>query len=75
MKYNKRKDYRCEDTQDRKKSWQVKKRQWCNYIGLDSLFQKTPSITPKTRTVQRHFSQEIQFEDTTFKPGFEIAKL
>jgi hypothetical protein len=35
---------------------------------LESLFQKTPIITPKKRTVQPGDS----LEDTTFRPGFEI---
>jgi hypothetical protein len=35
-------------------------------IGLDFLFQKTPIITPKKRTVQPGDA----FEDTAFKPGF-----
>ncbi len=39
-------------------------------IRLDYLFQKTPLITPKKRTVQ----PEDAFEDTSFKPGFEIVK-
>jgi hypothetical protein len=53
------------------KSWRVKRRHWCYWIGLDSLFQKTPIITPRERTVQPGDA----FEDTTFKPGFEIVKL
>jgi hypothetical protein len=39
-------------------------------IGLDSLLQKTLIIAPKERTVQ----PEDAFEDTAFKPGFEIVK-
>jgi hypothetical protein len=39
-------------------------------IGLVSLLQKTPIITPKKRTVQPGDA----FEDTAFKPGFEIVK-
>jgi hypothetical protein len=31
----------------RKKSWRVKKRHWCHWIGLDFLIQKTPMFTPK----------------------------
>jgi hypothetical protein len=39
---------------------------------LDSLFQKTPIITPqKKRTVQPGDA----FEDIVFKQGFEIVKL
>jgi hypothetical protein len=38
--------------------------------GLDSLFQKTPIITTKKRTVQPGDA----IEDTAFKPGFEIVK-
>jgi hypothetical protein len=38
-------------------------------MGLDSLFQKTPIITPKKQTVQ----PEDAIEDTAFKPGFEIV--
>jgi hypothetical protein len=30
-----------------KKIGGLKKRHWCHLIGLDSLFQKTPIITPK----------------------------
>ncbi len=53
------------------KKWRVKRRLWCHLIGrLDSLFQKTPIITPKKRTIQPGDA----FEDTAFKPGFEIAK-
>jgi hypothetical protein len=39
-------------------------------IGLDSLFQKTPIITPKKGTVQPGDA----FEDTAFQPWFEIVK-
>ncbi len=35
-------DYRCEE---RKKSWWLKRRHWCHWIGLDSLFQKIPTPT------------------------------
>jgi hypothetical protein len=38
-------------------------------IGLDSLFQKTPIITPKIRIVE----PGDEFEDTVFEPGFEIV--
>jgi hypothetical protein len=38
--------------------------------ALASLFQKTPSITYKKRTIQ----PEETFEDTAFKQGFEIVK-
>ncbi len=41
------------------------------HIGTDSPFQKTPIITPKKWTVQ----PRVAFEDTAFKPGFEIGKL
>ncbi len=34
-------------------------------MGLDFLFQKTPSITPENRTVQPRDT----FEDTTLGPG------
>jgi hypothetical protein len=54
-----------------KKSWQVKRRHWYQWIGLYSLFEKTPIITPEKRTVQPGGA----FEDTAFKPGFEIVKL
>jgi hypothetical protein len=39
-------------------------------IRLGSLFQKTQIITPEKRTVQ----PVDAFEDTAFKPGFEIVK-
>jgi hypothetical protein len=39
-------------------------------IGFDYLFQKTPIIAPEKRTVQPGDA----FEDTAFKPGFEIVK-
>jgi hypothetical protein len=39
-------------------------------MSLDSFFQKTPIINPKNRTVQPGDA----FEDTAFKPGFEIVK-
>jgi hypothetical protein len=39
-------------------------------MGLDSLFQKTPIIAHKKRTVQ----PGDVFEDTDFKPGFETVK-
>jgi hypothetical protein len=45
----------------------------CRYsylIRLDSLRKKTPNITPKKRTVQPGDA----FEDTAFKPGFEIVR-
>jgi hypothetical protein len=38
-------------------------------MTLDSLPQKTPIITPKKRTVQPGDA----FEDTDFKPRFEIV--
>jgi hypothetical protein len=38
-------------------------------MGLDTHFQKTLIITPKKRTVQ----QGEAFEDTAFKPRFEIV--
>jgi hypothetical protein len=43
---------------------------WCHKIGLDALFHNIPIITPKKRTVQPGDA----FEDTAFKPGFEIVK-
>jgi hypothetical protein len=52
------------------KSWGVERRHWGHKIGLDSLFQKTPIITSKKLTVQPRDA----FEDTAFKPGFEIVK-
>jgi hypothetical protein len=39
-------------------------------MGLDSLFQKTRIITSRKRTVQIGDA----FEDTIFKPWFEIVK-
>jgi hypothetical protein len=38
--------------------------------GINFLFQITPIITPKKRTVQ----QGDAFEVTALKPGFEIGK-
>jgi hypothetical protein len=54
------------------KSWRVKRRHWCHLIGLefDSLFQKTPVIIPKKRTVHPGDA----FENTAFQPVFEIVK-
>jgi hypothetical protein len=40
-------------------------------MGFDSHFQKTPIITPEKRAVQ----PEDAFEDTAFKPGFEICQI
>jgi hypothetical protein len=60
-------NYGCEDG---KKSWEVKRRHCYHLIGLESLFQKTPIITTIKRTVQPGDA----FEDTAFKPGFEIVK-
>ncbi len=39
-------------------------------MGVDSLFQKTPIITLKKRTVQPRDA----FVETAFKPGLEIVK-
>jgi hypothetical protein len=39
-------------------------------MDLDSLLQKTPIITLKKRTVQPRDA----FEDTAFRPRFEIVK-
>ncbi len=39
-------------------------------IGLNSLFQKTPIITPKKQTVQPGDT----FKDTVFKPEFENVR-
>jgi hypothetical protein len=47
----------------------VKGRNSCNWIGLESLFQKISIIALKKRTIQ----SEDAFEDTDFKPGFEIV--
>jgi hypothetical protein len=38
-------------------------------MGLDSLFQKTPIITPTKQTVQ----SEDAFEDTAFKRGLKLS--
>jgi hypothetical protein len=62
-------EHRCED-RDRVGEFKLKRRHWCHLIGLDSLFQKTPVITPKKRSVQPGDA----LEDTAFKPGFEILK-
>jgi hypothetical protein len=62
-----RMDHKCEDR--KKKSWLVKRRHWCHYKGLDSLYQTILLITPKRRTVQPRDA----FEDTALKPEFEIA--
>jgi hypothetical protein len=50
--------------------WRVMRRHWCHWIGLEFLFQKTPIITPKKRTVHPGDA----FGDTAFEPGFEIVK-
>jgi hypothetical protein len=47
----------------------VNKRDWCHEIGLESL-SENPHDHPQKRTVQ----QGDAFEDTAFKPGFEIVK-
>jgi hypothetical protein len=52
------------------KIWQVKWRHRCHFIGLASLFLKTPVISPEKRTIQPGDA----FEDTSSKPGFEIVK-
>jgi hypothetical protein len=43
---------------------------WCQWKHLDSLFEKTPIITPEKQTAQPGDA----FEYTAFKPGFEIVK-
>ncbi len=53
-----------------RKSSRVKVRQLCHLIGLDSFFQKTTIITQEKQPVQSGDA----FEDTAFKPGFEIVK-
>jgi hypothetical protein len=60
-------DYRCED---KEKNWRVKMRHLCHWISIVSLFQKTPIIIPKKRTVKPGDA----IEDTVFQPGFEIVK-
>ncbi len=57
-------DYRFED---REKRWLVKMQPWCHSL-IGSLFQKTPIITLKKWTVQPGDA----FEDTAFKPHFQI---
>jgi hypothetical protein len=53
------------------KSWRVKTRHGCHLIGLHFLSQETPIITKRRKkTIQPGDA----FEDTAFKPGFEIAK-
>ncbi len=54
----------------RKKSWRVKRRQWCHLIGLDSLFKKTPMFTPEKRTVKPGDA----FENTAFEQWYENVK-
>ncbi len=45
-----------------KKSWRVERRHWRHSVGLDSLFQKTPTFAPKKRTVKPGDA----FENTAF---------
>jgi hypothetical protein len=58
-------DYRCDDG---KKSWRVKRRHWCHWIGLDSIFHKTPMITPKNEL----FSQDTHSKLPTFDRGWDL---
>jgi hypothetical protein len=61
-------DYRCED---RKKVGELRGGTCsCHVRSLVSPFQETPIIIPKNQTVQPGDT----FEDTDFKPGFEIVK-
>jgi hypothetical protein len=45
--------------------------QWCHQIRLNSLFQKTPSITAKNGTIQPGNA----FEDIHSQPVFDTVKL
>ncbi len=42
-----------------KRRWQDEKRHWCHYIGLDSLFWKTPTITFKERTFRQKMHLKV----------------
>jgi hypothetical protein len=53
-------------------SWPVTRRHWCYSVGIDSLFQITTVITPNK---ERPAQPGVAFEDTAFRPGFEIAKI
>jgi hypothetical protein len=57
-------------SEDRKKLASQKATFVPYYIGLDSLFQKTPIIAHEKRTIQ----PEDAFEDADFKPWYEIVK-
>jgi hypothetical protein len=54
----------------KKKRGELKRRYWCHLLGLDFLFQKTPIMNPKKRTVQAGDA----FEGTRFQAGFGIVK-
>ncbi len=41
-------------------------------MGIYSLFHETPIIAPKKK--KKTIRPRDAFEDTTFKPGFEIVK-
>ncbi len=70
-------DYICED---RVRSWPVKRRHWCNQMGLDSLFQKAPIISAKNEPFSQdmhskilHSSRELKLSNS--KPGCRVSAL
>jgi hypothetical protein len=48
-------------------------RHWCHHILIDSIFQKSPIITPQKRRTVQHPGDA--FEETAFEPGFEFVNL
>jgi hypothetical protein len=56
--------------QTKKKRWRVERRNWRHSIGLDSVFQKTPTSTPIKRTVKPGDA----FGNTAFLQWFENVK-
>jgi hypothetical protein len=38
----------------------LRRQNWCNQIGLDSLYKETPIITPNKRTVQGDALERIE---------------
>jgi hypothetical protein len=53
-----------------KKSWRVERRHWRHSIGLDSLFQKTSTFTPKKQTVKPGDA----FKNAAFELWFENVR-
>ncbi len=51
------------------KTWRVKSRHWCHEKRLDSLFQKTPIITPKKN---EPFSQEMHMKIPLLSRGLKL---